>query len=245
MKTTLFFFILAALPLTAQTHPFSNAWSYVTYVATSDLQLSGTTVAGTGGTSTHTMNQIAVYLESPNLRTASATDYPSGTTGQATAYLSLCGGGFCEDGNFLVSSVGTSETCGTTSTTLYLDTASQAPNLPAWITWISVTANPATISRTSSNSTITGNLRKSSNCTSVGFVSNGLTLDPTTIQASPSPNSTITPSFANGNASVSWTVNTTSGHPSGGSVIATLGIESTPCTIPGGPVKSVTVTVAP
>lgn len=209
MKTTLLFLTLAALPLTGQTHPFSNAWSYVTSTTTSSLQISATTVAGTGGTSTHTMNQISVLIQSPNLRTASASDYPSGTTGQATAYLSLCGGGVCEDGNFLVSSVGTSETYGTTSTTLYLDTASMYQNQPAWITWVSATAKGSSINRASGSSTVVGNLQKSSSCTAVGVVGIGLTPNPQAIQATLSPNSLLTPNFASGNsASVSWVVST-------------------------------------
>jgi hypothetical protein len=107
----LFWLGVLLLPLcgTAQMHTNSNAWSYVTSTVTSALEFSATTVAGTGGTATHTMAAVVVYVQSPVGRTAGASNYSGGTTGQATVYLSLCGGGICEDGLFQASTVGTTE----------------------------------------------------------------------------------------------------------------------------------------
>jgi hypothetical protein len=94
----------------AQTHSASKAWVYGT-TTVSNLQFSGVTVAGTGGNPTHTMAQIAILVRSPKGRTASAYDHPIGTQGKATAYLPLCGGGECEDGEFFFSTENTTERC--------------------------------------------------------------------------------------------------------------------------------------
>lgn len=120
-----FFVILVAFAqcAVAQQHPYSNAWSYITSVETSDLQLAATTVTGTGGTDSHTIQAVAIHIESPGGRTASAFDYPSWPTGQATAYLSLCGSNGCEDGTFLMNSENTTELCGVTSTVLLVPVA--------------------------------------------------------------------------------------------------------------------------
>jgi hypothetical protein len=234
--------------LGGQTHPYSNAWAYYTTGITASLQFTATTIAGTGGTDTHTMSQIAIYTESPTGRSASAYDYPSGTTGQATAYLSLCGP-TCEDGNFWATTVNTSETCGQTSQTLYPPVQQGNTPVAAWITWISATANPSGIAKQNGSSVATGNLRKSANCTTVGVVSMGLTNNPSGqngIVSSFMPNSTQEPNFGSGStAAVTFTISTAANNPVGGTITASFGLEQTLCTVsPGGPVKTVDISVA-
>lgn len=246
MNKSIFLLAGAALPAFCQTHPYSNAWSYVTSATTAALQISATTVAGTGGTATHTMSQIAIYIQSPQFRTASASDYPSGTTGQATAYLSLCGGGTCEDGNFFISSNGTTEHCGETSTTLYLDPATAYQSQPAWVSWNSITANVSHIARSGGpqgTATVTGNLQKSISCSGAN-ISIGVAPNPSGIQTTFTPSSPQPASFGGGISAASvWNVSTSPANSIQGTLTVGLGIDSTPCTIPGGPLRSVVVTV--
>jgi hypothetical protein len=247
MHLKLFYWAVLVSPLLGQQHPYSNAWVYYTTSVTSSLQFTATTVAGTGGTATHTMSQIAVYIQSPGNRQASGYDYPGGTTGQATAYLDLCGS-VCEDGNFFVSTVNTNELCGQTHQTLALPVQQGNQGVQSWVTWISATINPSSppIPRTNGSVSATGNLRKSQSCSGVNSVSMGLTNNPSNLQSSYSPNSSQSANFGSGStAAVSWTVSTGSGNPTGGTITASFGIENTSCTIINGPVKTVDISVSP
>jgi hypothetical protein len=239
-------FALLALPAFCQTHPYSNSWSYVASPVTSSAQLSATTVAGTGGTATHTMDTIAIYLESPALRTASASDYPSGTTGQATGYLSLCGGGVCENGTFFIASTGTTETCGTTGMTLYLAAQTASPSIQPWVQWLAVTPAPASIGTAWGSTVVTGTLQKSVHCGGVSSVSIGVTPNPPAIRTTyETPNTPtrgpVTFSGATGN--LAWTVKTTAANTTAGTLNVGYGIESSACVILSGPLKSGTVPV--
>jgi hypothetical protein len=236
--------VLLALPLLGQEHPYSNAWTYYTWAVTESLQFTATTVAGTGGTDTHTMTTVAVYIQSPMGREAWAFEYPSATTGQATAYLSLCAA-LCEDGDFFVSTRNTEEQCGQTYVLLIPAVSQGTGTVSAWVQWISAAANPTNISRTNSSTTVTGTLRKSQACSGVSAVSLALIPNPSQIAVVKDPNADKQPTFGGqGTAQVSWTVSTTSGNSVGGTVTASFGIESTSCTVQGGSVKNVDFTVA-
>lgn len=229
----------------AQTHPYSNAWSYYTTTTTSNAEFSATTVAGTGGTATHTMSQIAIYVQSPNARTASAYDYPSGTTGQATTYLSLCGGGVCEDGQFFASTVNTTEYCGQTSQTLYLSTQSGNNTVNPWVRWTGSTVTPTSINRTGGKVDFVGTLQKSTSCGGVADISCSLAPTPGTIQIACDPNSSQAATFSGSGGSVSWEIKTASMNPSSGSVVVGGAINVTSCTVNGTPGTSVNLTVNP
>ena len=227
---------LSSLSLLAQTHPYSNAWSYHTTAVTSNAQFTATTVAGTGGTATHTMNTIAIFVQSPNGRTSSAYDYPSGTSGQATTYLSLCGGGACEDGLFFASTSGTNELCGQTSQILALATQSGNTDTPAWVRWVTPVAgalSSSSIARSSGSVTYTGSLEKSTNCAGVSDISCNLWPNPSGVQIACDPNSSKPASFAGNAGSVQWTIKTNALNSLAGTVLVGAGINSTSCSVNG------------
>lgn len=230
---------MSSLSLFAQTHPYSNAWSYYTSAVTSSAQFTATTVAGTGGTATHTINTITIYVQSPNGRTNVANDYPSGTSGQATVYLSLCGGGACEDGQFFASTVGTAELCGQTSQILALATQSGPNTVPAWVRWRTPTGgqlSSPTINRINGNVTYTGLLDRSPTCTAgVSDISFLWSLNPSGMQFSFSPNCSQAATFTGNSGTVQWTITTSNTNALPGSILAGAGINSTTCTVNGSP----------
>lgn len=244
MKTLIL--ALSSLSLLAQTHPFSNAWSYYTSAVTSSAQFTATTVAGTGGTATHTMNTIAVYVRSPSGLTNAAYDYPSGTSGQATTYLSLCGGGTCEDGQFFISTANTKELCGQTSQLLEVSAQSGNEN-PKWVRWVSPVAgalSSSSISRTSGPVTYTGSLEKSTSCTGVSDISCNLWPNPTGIQIACDPSSSKAATFTGNSGSVQWTIKTNALNSFAGTAQVGAGINVTPCSVAGSPgADAVTLTV--
>ena len=246
MKILILFLTIGSSGLFSQTHPFSNAWSYSTTAVTSDAEITATTVAGTGGTPTHTMRTIAIYIQSPNGRTSSAYDYPIGTSGQATTYLSLCGGGFCEDGLFITSTVGTDEICGQTSHILVLAAQSGKNAVAPWVKWstpTSATLSSPSIAREGGSVTFTAILQKSSSCTEVSSVSCGWSSSPNNLMVSFSPNSSLPVNFTGDGGTVVWTIATLAGNPSSGLVIVGAGINNTPCPVNGSPGTSINLTV--
>jgi hypothetical protein len=233
-------FLLCGLSLAAQTHPYSNAWSYYTSTVTSAAQFTATTVAGTGGTSTHTMSTIAIYVQSPGGRSNAAYDYPWGTTGQATTYLSLCGGGVCEDGQFFASTVGTNELCGQTSQTLPTPTQAGNNTVNAWVRWLTPTSgqlSPTFVARTNGAATYTGSLEKSTNCTGVADISCNLWPNPGTISVSCDPVTAKPATFVGNAGTVQWTIRSGAGN-------SNSGINVTSCSVIGSPgANAVTLTV--
>jgi hypothetical protein len=164
--TGLFFVIFPVSPIVAQEHPYSNAWSYIATVFTEDLNFSATTVAGTGGTDTHTMQAVVISLRSPLSRSAWAGEYPSGTTAQATAYLPICTETMCEDGKYFASNQGTAENCGVTYQTLALAETEAEGDLPAFMVNQEVSFFPVEIERKSGVSRFRITVTKSQNCSS-------------------------------------------------------------------------------
>jgi hypothetical protein len=228
----------------AQEHPYSNAWSYYTTAVTSDGQFSATTVAGTGGTATHTMSQIAVFVQSPSGRTASAFNYPGGTQGRATTYLPLCGGGICEDGQFFVSTVNTTELCGQTGQTLVLPVQSGNSVTPQWIRWTGSSFNPQQVERSQGSSTYTATAQKSTNCP--GATASFGAAGPPGMSISFTPSQPPMQALVwNGTiGSGVWTFRTNLGNTVSGVVTGGAGFEETPCTVIGGQFgTSATVTV--
>lgn len=250
MKTLLVLSLLL-LPITgfAQMHTYSNAWSYVTSTVTSSFEFSATTIAGTGGTATHTMSAVMVYIQSPAGRTAGASDYSGGTTGQATAYLSLCGGGICEDGMFLASTVGTTEYCGQTGTAEALPVQEGPKAVDPWVYWTHSTLVPSTIARQSGEADFEGLLQKSANCGGVPSISIGLGRSPSEIMISPDPNSNLAAEFQQntGVGTVKWKVKTDAANQHGGTVVVGAGFEvlAAGCKYTGPPVTSKILTVSP
>jgi hypothetical protein len=231
----------------SQTHPYSNAWSYYTSAETGAGEFTATTVAGTGGTATHTMDQIAVYIQSPSNRTASAYNYPSGTSGQATAYLSLCGS-TCEDGNFFVSTTGTSEYCGATSQTLALAFQSGNQNVTPYIAWIQsnpVVWNPNQVAKTANSSSVfTANLRKSQGCTAASVPILLTTLASPTIAHTLSETGVVNVTFSGAYAVKTYTLTMGQNNSSGGTISGDAGIESgVACRVSGGETRSANLTV--
>lgn len=233
----------AAVHGQSQTHPYSNAWSYYTSTTTANAEFTATTVAGTGGTATHTMSQVVIYVQSPNGRSASAYDYPSGTTGQATVYLSLCGGGTCEDGQFFASTANTAEICGQTSQVLYLDTQSNNNTVNPWVRWTGSTTNPTSIARQNGESDFVATLQRSVSCGGVQDLSCGAIGNPTTIQIACDPNSSKPANFTGALGSVNWKIKTTSSNPHSGSVVVGASINATACTVNGPPGTTANLTV--
>lgn len=200
--------ISCALSISAQTHPYSNAWAHVTSTTTNDLQFTATTVAGTGGTDTHTMSQVAVFIESPSARTASAYNYPAATTGQATAYLSLCGTSGCEDGTFNISSVNTTEFCGATSQVLTLAVQTSSPQIQPWVTLQNFAFTPNQVEWRNRSTTATVSVVKSASCNAASVdVEFSSTASPLALAYSPA-SSTGTATFSGTSASKGWTVTT-------------------------------------
>lgn len=234
-RLSLLGFILPVFGYTvgAQTHPYSNAWSYYTSTITGEY-FSATTIAGTGGTATHVLSQVAVFMQSPNGRTASAYDYPSGTQGQVTAYLPLCGNGECEDGHFFVSTVNTTELCGQTGQTLTVPVQSGNNTVPNWIRWVSTSFEPNEIPRSNGNSTYTGRLQKSNNCS--GAAASFGYWGPQGLVASFTPPSDPpqAASWTGSTGTVVWHFTTNSANETVGDVTGVAGIESTPCTVISG-----------
>jgi hypothetical protein len=228
--------LLGGVSAFAQSHPYSNAWSYYTSAVTSDAQFTATTVAGTGGTATHTMNTIAVFVQSPNGRTNAAYDYPSGTTGQATTYLSLCGGGACEDGQFFVSTTGTNELCGQTGQILALAAQSGDTAVAPWVRWRTPTSGQlgsSSIARTNGSVIYTGLLDKSTNCPGVSDISCIVSLNPSGISLTFEPNSSLPASFIGNSGTVQWTLKTTAANNLSGTALVGAGINATSCTVNG------------
>jgi hypothetical protein len=232
-----------AFSVLCQEHPYSNAYAYYTTTVTADGQFSATTVAGTGGTATHTMVQVAIFVQSPSGRTASAYDYPSGTLGQATTYLSLCGNGLCEDGDFFATTVNTTENCGQTGQNLTVPVQSGNTAVNPWIRWTSSAFSPTEVQRKEGPSTFTATAQRSTNC--VGATASfgaqgppGLSSEFTPIQP---PNQTL--AFSGTIGSGIWHWRTTNVNNVGGLVTGGAGFEATSCTIHGSPGTSATVTV--
>lgn len=237
---------LVAVSSSAQTHPYSNAWSYVTSVETGDGQLAATTVAGTGGTDTHLMVQIAIFIQSPGGRTSSAYNYPSQTTGQATAYLPLCGGSGCEDGSYFATSINTTEQCGVTGTVLELPVQTQNPSVTPYISWNSLGFSPSSVPRENGISTLRAKVLKSANC-SAANIKVQFTPDPNPaeIQFARDPDAEVkTASFAGNTAETTWKITTAGGNPHAGSIKALSGLIEPACRVVGGELREATLTVS-
>lgn len=237
--TPSFLFFIVGVGASAQTHPFSNAWSYSTTAVTSSAQFTGTTIVSTGGTATHTINSVGVYLQSPSGRTSEAFDYPVNTSGQATAYLSLCGNGECEDGNFFASTNGTSELCGQTGTVMPVALQEKTTPVSPWARWMTATVTPVSIARVpqSNNehkSTFVATMQKSTHCGGV-TASISLARSPANLSLEYLPNfDEQAVAFILNGGTVSWVISTQSGNQHSGTVVVGAGAESfTNCTING------------
>lgn len=240
MRTSVRLILLLAMlcaALTAQTHPYSNAWAFATAAETGDGQLSATTVAGTGGTDTHTMQQISILIQSPGGRIASAANYPGGTTGQATAFLPLCTSSGCEDGIFQMTTAGTRETCGVTFQTLDLPIQTPTFNVDPYVYMSEVVFNPISISKQGGTSTFTATAGKSPGCNAsnveIGFNSHSVDAIQYSVNPPPPPPPGIghrqTVPFAVTTAQASWTVTTTNNNPNTGNILGTGLISQASC----------------
>lgn len=232
--------------VSAQTHPYSNAWSYVTTAETASGDFTATTVTGTGGTDSHTIEEVAVTIVSPTGRVAAGFDYPAWYTGQATAYLPLCGPNGCEDGLFQSTSTGTKEKCGVTQQVLLVTVALAAPLTQPFVRWEQISASPTAIARRGGRTEVTTSLRSSVGCS--GTFQVGIT-------ALPSPSdlrfgiegSTEKPVTLSGNSTAStiFAFSTAHDNPTIGSIAVTAAIEASPrpCRVVSDETKSTTIKV--
>jgi hypothetical protein len=229
---------------TAQEHPYSNAYAYYTTAVTPNLEFTATTYASTGGTETHVMSQIGVFVQSPAGRTASAYEYPEWPSGQATAYLPLCAGDNCEDGTFFVSTGNTAERCGVTGQTLTVPVQSGPKEVLAWVTWTDQTMmEPGAMPVSSGESVFKGKLQKSNSCHGVSAISMELWKQPENILASYSPFQNQAATFTKNKGTVEWTVRTNMYNSITGKIFASAGIEATACEVKGSPLKQAAVQV--
>lgn len=86
----------------------NRVWSYYTTVETLNTQLSATVVAGTFSDAPQTTRTAAISITSPTKRRAAAETTFDGSIGKTTVYMPLCDT-ICEDGNFFISTAGTSD----------------------------------------------------------------------------------------------------------------------------------------
>jgi len=163
---TCLFSCACLIPVLAQSHPTSNAWSYVSGALSADgMYLVATTVAGTGGTDSHTIETVTIGVDSLEGRRTSANEYPSGAfTAQATTYFPLCGPTGCEDGNFLLWNLGTLERCGVTQTTLAIVLTQSTQVVDAFHYFDSVTFSPTAIAVVNGASTMQVVMTASKGC---------------------------------------------------------------------------------
>lgn len=238
--------LLHPMVLLAQMQQPSKAWTYLTSTVTPDLEFTATTVAGTGGTATHKMVSVVVYLESPAGRSAGAADYTGGTTGQATAYLPLCGDGICEDGEFVTSTIGTREWRGYQPVLPANPAQSEVRPVNAWVQWIHSSLSEDTIPKQNGEIEFVGYLQKSSNCEGVPVISIRLSSSPSDIVVIPEPNSQKAPEFQQNAGTVRWKIKTSPANQHGGTVIVSAGFEVLPsgCQDKGNPVISMPLTVS-
>jgi|GEM_PF-6602167 len=243
MSKLLFILATCALSAAAQTHPYSNAWAYVTSTTTDDLQFTATTVAGTGGTDTHTMSQVAVFIESPTGRTASAYNYPAATDGQATAYLSLCGS-ICESGTFNASSVNTTEFCGATSQVLTLAVQTSSPQVQPWVSLQNFTFIPNEVEWRNRTTTAKISVVKAAACSAASVdVEFSSTVTPAALAYSPA-SGTGTATFSGTSASKGWTVTTDPNNNHTGTITGTGAMTTNGgCSTQGPVTKQATLSV--
>jgi hypothetical protein len=226
----------------AQTPPPSYSWVYVAATVT-DGRFSAVAVAGTEGAAAHTIAKIAVSVRSPRGRTASADDLPMSTPAKVTAYLSLCGGGVCEDGEFSATAADTAARHGQWGGTLDLPARPVVENVRPWIKWIAASAVPGEISRSDGSAKFTGTLLRSGGCggAAASFEHSG----PSGMLASSAPPSPQEATFAGMTGTVVWTFHTAAANAAAGRVALASRIETTACDADGPASTGATLGVIP
>lgn len=169
MRTLRVLMLLAAYVacLAAQQMPYSLAYVYTTTpTETGDGRVTASTVANTYGTAGHTA-AATVWLQRPDNHVASANtsmEYMS----QAIAYVDMCSGSSCWDGNYLAGSHGTIEFCPITYQNVDPAVVQQSQQVQPYVRNLSVAYNPTSIARNSGSTTFTVIVAKSNTCQATG-----------------------------------------------------------------------------
>ncbi len=232
----------------AQTMPYPVGYVYTTSVVDEDnMAITAATVSDTYGESGHTTSAVA-KITSPDGRTAYGTGAWAYSSFASTG-LSFCdSAGTCYDGLFIARSEGTQEYCPIASTYMVVGESLREQDIPAYAYAEGARWVPSSVQRKSGSSQFLFEVGKTATCPA-GAATGSLVLFATegllySVTPEIGQGKVVISEFAGNQATIRWTLETSSTNPTAGTVRGTAHLLSAPCRIlPSPSMKSDTLTV--